>query len=47
MSVLQTQENNIQVMQGLHGYHFFMSNCAQRVNLALAEKELDRDSASV
>ena len=27
-------------MKGIHLYHFFLSNCAQRVSLALAEKDL-------
>ena len=31
----------IRSMTGLHLYHFFLSNCAQRVSLALAEKGLD------
>ncbi|MEM7018814.1 MAG: glutathione S-transferase family protein, partial [Pseudomonadota bacterium] len=37
----------IKSMQGLHVYHYFLSNCAQRVNLTLAEKGLDWTPHSV
>lgn len=41
MPIIQTSDPDIQAMRGIHVYHFFMSNCAQRVNLTLAEKGLD------
>ena len=47
MPILQTDDSAITSMQGIHVYHFFMSNCAQRVNLALAEKGLNWTPHSV
>ena len=41
MPIIQASDLEIQSMQGIHVYHYFLSNCAQRVNLTLAEKGLD------
>jgi hypothetical protein len=38
MPTIQPSDPEIRVIQGIHVYHFFMTNCAQRVNLALAFK---------
>jgi len=35
----------IRSMAGLHLYHFFLSNCAQRVSLALAAEDIMRRPA--
>lgn len=32
---------DIKAMRGIHLYQYFLSNCSQRVSLALEEKGLD------
>ena len=41
MPVYENTDPDIRSMKGLHVYHYFLSNCAQRVTLALEEKGLD------
>ena len=41
MPVYENADPDIGSMQGLHVYHYFLSNCAQRVTLALEEKGQD------
>jgi len=41
MPIREAQDPEIRSMKGIHLYHFFLSNCAQRVALALAEKGLE------
>ena len=41
MPVFENTDPDIKSMEGLHVYHYFLSNCAQRVTLALEEKGLD------
>ena len=38
MPVYENTDPGIKSMKGLHVYHYFLSNCAQRVTLALEEK---------
>ncbi len=40
MAFVETNNPDILSLQGLHLYHFGLSNCAQRVRLALEEKQL-------
>jgi len=40
MALIESQSEVASSLQGLHLYHFAMSNCSQRVRLALAEKGL-------
>lgn len=47
MPIIQCNEPDILAMQGIHVYHYFLSNCAQRVNLTLAEKGLDWTAHSI
>lgn len=41
MPVYENTDPDIRSMKGLHVYHYFLSNCAQRVTLALEEKGQD------
>ncbi len=41
MPVFENTDPDIRSMKGLHVYHYFLSNCAQRVTLALEEKGQD------
>ncbi|MDG2333735.1 MAG: glutathione S-transferase family protein [Myxococcota bacterium] len=41
MPIRDAEDPEIRSMKGIHLYHFFLSNCAQRVALALGEKDLD------
>lgn len=41
MPVYENPDPGIKSMKGLHVYHYFLSNCAQRVTLALEEKGQD------
>ena len=41
MPVYEDADPGIKSMKGLHVYHYFMSNCAQRVCIALEEKGKD------
>ncbi len=47
MPIREAEDPEIRSMTGIHLYHFFLSNCAQRVALALAEKGLDFEPHSV
>jgi len=50
MPILQPSDpnvSNVRALRGIHVYYYFMSNCAQRVTLALAEKGLDWTPHSV
>ena len=38
MPIIASSNDDLAFHRGIHVYHFFMSNCAQRVNLALAKK---------
>jgi ganglioside-induced differentiation-associated protein 1 len=38
MPIVAGSNDGLASHQGIHVYHFSMSNCAQRVNLALAKK---------
>jgi len=40
MALIESQSEQARGLEGLHLYHFAMSNCSQRVRLALAEKGL-------
>ena len=40
MPLIESESEEVKSLQGLHLYHFVMSNCSQRVRLALAEKGL-------
>jgi glutathione S-transferase len=40
MGLYESDHADVPGMQGLHLFHFMMSNCSQRVRLALEEKEL-------
>lgn len=40
MGEIPTQRDDIRAMRGLHLYHFNISNCSQRVRIALEEKQL-------
>ena len=41
MPVYENTDPGIKSMKGLHVYHYFLSNCAQRVTIALEEKGQD------
>ena len=41
MPVYENADPDIKSMKGIHVYHYFLSNCAQRVTLALEEKGQD------
>ena len=41
MPVYDNADPSIKSMKGIHVYHYFLSNCAQRVCIALEEKGLD------
>ena len=47
MPILETTDPEIHARSGIHVYQYYMSNCAQRVCLALEEKGLDWTSHSV
>ena len=47
MPIREATDPATRSMTGLHLYHFFLSNCAQRAALALAEKGLDFTPHSV
>lgn len=38
--IREAEDAEIRSVTGIHLYHFFLSNCAQRVALALAKKHL-------
>lgn len=38
MPVIETERDDIRALEGLHLFHFAMSNCSQRVRLSLEEK---------
>lgn len=40
MPLRDTDDPKIQAMQGLHLYHYSQSNCAMRIRIALAEKNI-------
>ena len=44
MGLYASKHPGVPAMQGLHLFHFMMSNCSQRVRLALEEKELEWES---
>ena len=41
MPVYDDADPSIKSMKGIHVFHYFLSNCAQRVCIALEEKGLD------
>ena len=41
MPVYENPDPGIKSMKGLHVYHYFLSNCAQRVSIAFEEKGQD------
>jgi glutathione S-transferase len=41
MGLYDSQSAEVRDLRGLHLYHFVLSNCSQRVRLALEEKELE------
>ena len=47
MPVCEATDPEVRSMTGIHLYHFFLSNCAQRVSLTLAEKGLEFTPHSV
>jgi len=47
MGLIESANQEVKSLQGLHLYHFFMSNCSQRVRLALEEKRLEWTSHHV
>ena len=44
MGVVQTTNEHVKQLKGLHLYHAGISNCSMRVRMALAEKGLDWES---
>ena len=44
MGIYESDHPDVEQMKGLHLFHFMMSNCSQRVRLALEEKGLEWES---
>ena len=47
MGLIESANQEVKGLRGLHLYHFFMSNCSQRARLALEEKGLEWTSHHV
>ncbi len=47
MGFFESRNPEVKALEGLHLYHFFMSNCSQRVRMALEEKGLEWTSHHV
>ena len=47
MPIREAESPEIRSMTGVHLYHFFLSNCAQRLALTLAEKNIDFEAHSI
>lgn len=41
MGLIESTNPEVKTLKGLHLYHFFLSNCSQRVRMALEEKGLE------
>lgn len=40
MPIIETSNQQVKTLRGLHLYHFWLSSCSQRVRMVLAEKNL-------
>lgn len=40
MPIIETENQGVKSLEGLHLYHFWLSSCSQRVRMVLAEKNL-------